>query len=220
MDRWLARLLAASIEGLKAVVEFCTSMPGLHCLDPPLFTTRFLRSRGFGEYEVRRLWSVARRLSGGRCTVYSFEDTRLDVRPRVTCGAAYHHAGTMVPVDRVDCEVLGGECLVSTRTNSFYVYVEGHIERNTVRINLAHLAVLAARSSRGLVEELLDHAARALTLAADEKRGELLAVLGGLADLLARYRDVVEAVLPTAPSSLGELLRLSPVLRRLYEGLS
>jgi hypothetical protein len=190
----------------------------LHCLDPPIVTTGFLRSRGYGEYEVRRLWRYARRLHALRYPLYVYEDSLLTLRLVVRQGPAYHYARTMTPVDRVDCEVLGGECRVSTRSYGLYSYIEGHVEGNSVRLNLAHLAVLAARAKPRLVLEILGHALNFVEPPSNmaDRIGELMNVLAKLSRLVEEYYTVIDNALPRAPRSLDELLHLSPIIRYVY----
>jgi hypothetical protein len=217
----ILRLMRAIIDGLTLVVRLCYSNSRLQCLDPPVFTSPMLRRLGYGEYELRRLWRIAR----GRSTtarrkpvvLYNCCSARFEIEPIVKHEVAYHHRQTMTPVDYVDCRVLGEDCLEATHANKFYLYIRGHVEDNILRINVAHLLALIARRSWGEVESLLRNARRFLEADNVEKLAVVSEMIEAISRIAAERRHIIEALVPRVPHSLHELLRVSPAAREVVE---
>ncbi len=216
MSRDMLRLFKAVVTGLRDIAKLCVNNHRLHCIDAPAFTTTFLRSRGFNEYIIRRIWHAAhdRSVTGGQ-VIYRYKEIVFRLKPRLEHGTAYHDARTMTPLDRFDCNVLGNECYEVPHCNSFYIYVEGELGHASVRMNVSYLVGLLARTRSGFLSKFLEFANRVIERPRDEF--EAIAIL--IDEVLSTLRDedkLLSFVLPFVPRSPDELLRVSPLAKRLY----
>ena len=219
----ISRLLRAVIEGLRLIARLCRSDARLQCLDPPVFTSPMLRHLGYGEYEVRRLWRIARRRSllskGSPIVLYDCCGARFEIEPIVKHEVACHHRSTMTPVDYVDCRILGEECFEATHANKFYLYIRGRVEDNYLKINLAHLIALIARSEWDRLERLLLAAQHLLEAGAAERLELAADIIGNISRMVEERSHVIEAIPPKMPRSPSELARTSPILREIMREL-
>ena len=216
MSRDMLRLFKAVVIGLRDIAKLCASNYRLHCIDAPAFTTTFLRSRGFNEYIIRRIWRAAhdRSVTGGQ-VIYRYEGIVFRLKPRLEHGTAYHDARTMTPLDRFDCSILGDECYEVPHCNSFYIYVEGELGHASVRMNVSYLVGLLARTRSGFLSKFLEFANRVIERPRDEF--EAIAILmDDVLSVLNEENKLLGFILPFVPRSTDELLRVSPLAKKLY----
>ena len=216
MSRDMLRLFKAVVTGLRDIAKLCASNHRLHCIDAPAFTTTFLRSRGFGEYVIRRIWRAAhdRSVMGGQ-VIYRYEGMVFRLRPRIEHGTAFHDARTMTPLDRFDCAMLGNECYEVPHCNSFYIYVEGELGHASIRMNVSYLVGLLARTRSGFLSKFLEFANRIIERPRDEF--EAIAIL--IDEVLSVLKDedkLLGFILPFVPRNVDELLHVSPLAKKLY----
>ena len=216
MSRDMMRLFEAVVTGLRDIARMCASMHELRCIDAPAFTTTFLRSRGFGEYVIRRIWRAAhdKNVSKGQ-TIYKYRDIVFRLKPRLEHGTAYHYADTMTPLDRMDCLSLGDKCYEIPHCNSFYIYIEGRLGYASLRINVSYIVGLLSRTKPGFLTRFLEFADRVIKRPRDEL--EAIAILvEEVLSVLESERRLLGLILPYVPSSLDDLLRVSPLAKKLY----
>jgi hypothetical protein len=216
LQRDLVRLFDAVLLGLRDIAKLCASTPALRCIDSPVFTTTFLRSRGVGEYSIRRIWRAAKQRSvqGGQ-VLYHYYDTVFVIRPRVEHGIAYHHADTMVPVDKIDCLALGEKCYEVPNCNSFYIYLQGRIGHSSIMMSASYIIGLLSRTQPEFVSSILEMGKEAIYNVRRTKESlprMLLTVLG----LISREAHLLKMILPFVPQSLDDLLRVSPLAKKIY----
>lgn len=216
MSRDMLRLFEAVVTGLRDIAKLCASRHRLRCIDAPAFTTTFLRSRGFGEYTIRRIWRAAHdpNVSKGQI-IYKYHGIVFRLKPRLEHGTAFHHADTMTPLDRIDCLSLGDKCYEVPHCNSFYIYIEGRLGYASLRINVSYLVGLLSRTRSDFLTRFLEFADRVIKRPRDEF--EAIAVLvEEVMDVLESEDKLLSLILPYVPRSLDELLRVSPLAKKLY----
>ena len=197
----LTRLqIKAVAECARRVLAVCIAR-GLECMDPPAATTACLRGLGYNEGFVKRLW--ARLPPETRLRVYKGPGVEIDLVLRHDKGPVCHAEGR-TPVDLLECRRVGGE--KATVSNRLYIYFEGDIEGNVVRINVLRLLVLAHRigfDSLGLVDAVLE---------AVEGR-DCERIVSKLGEAVERFRGLLLALSPMMPASIPQLVARSPLLR-------
>jgi hypothetical protein len=219
----IIRLMRAVIDGLMLISKLCYNDRRLQCLDPPIFTSPMLRRLQYKEYDLRRLWRVAKKRSmrsrQSPIVIYDCCGAHFEIVSLVRHEPAYHHKQTMTPVDLVDCRILGEECLEVTHSNKFYIYIQGRIEDNYLKINVAHLIALVARSSPDELETMLSAARRFLEADTHEKLELVVKIMQTLSKIISEREHIITAILPKIPQSLEELSRVSPIVREMFKEL-
>jgi hypothetical protein len=216
LQRDLIRLFKAVLLGLRDISKLCASMHSLRCIDAPVFTTTFLRSRGLSEYSIRRIWRAAkqRSIQGGQI-IYHYHDTIFVIRPRVEHGIAYHDADTMVPVDKIDCLTLGDRCYEVPNCNSLYIYLQGRLGHASIMLSASYIVGLLSRTRPSFLSSMLEMSSKAV-YDFHETSKFLLNMLSAVLDLLNREAPLLRMILPYVPRSLDELLRVSPLAKKIY----
>ncbi len=219
LSRDMLRLFRAVMTGLHYIARLCAYQHQLHCIDAPVFTTTFLRSRGFNEYTIRRIWRAVynRDVIRGQ-VIYNYRGVVFRFKPRPEHGVAYHDAKTMTPIDRIDCMALGDECYEVPHCNSFYIYVEGELGHAFIRINVTYLVGLLARTHPDFLAEFLDFIDRVLERPRDEIEAAAI-LINEVLSMLREENKLLSFILPYVPRSLEELLRVSPLAKKLYIAL-
>ena len=192
--------IAAILRCATSVVEACLSY-GLECLDPPAATTACLRRHGLTEASAKRLW--AKLPQEARVTIFRAPGVEIDMVLRHSKGSCCH-LGDSTPLDPLDCRRMGLPKV--SNANQLYVYFEGYIEGNVVRMNAIRLLVLASRLGYNPLELL-----RAALRAVEER--DCSAIRAELASLIEGFRPILKALSPQLPDSLQALVARSPLLR-------
>jgi hypothetical protein len=196
----------ALLKGVDAQVRGCVKY-GARCRDPPAVTSTFLRSSlGFSEFRVKRFWRVARSLTGYSLNVYRLRDAWFHLVPSVRRGAAYVVRGGDFFPDVFDCRAL--ECVEYTNENSLYLYLEGGLGGEALRLNVVYVLVKLLKVRPECYETIL----RAVE---SVSRGDLSGGVSGLIcmfKVLRDYGNVLADIIPVVPRSPSELMLLSPAL--------
>ncbi len=197
----------ALLRGVDSQVRGCVKY-GARCRDPPAVTSTFLRnSLGFSEFRVKRFWRVARSLTGYSLNVYRLRDAWFHLVPSVRRGAAYVvREGDFFP-DVFDCMSL--ECVEYTNENSLYLYLEGGLGGEALRLNVVYV-LRKLFMARPACYETIVRAVESVS------KGDLAGGMSGLICMfrvLKDYGNLLADVIPVVPRSPSELMLLSPALR-------
>ncbi|GAB6148742.1 hypothetical protein JCM10135_12840 [Stetteria hydrogenophila] len=187
---------------------------GLRCMDPPSATSHLLRRLGYNEYQVRRFWLLLGRAGGGLgVEVYRYAPVSFTLVLRYRKGPVAHLRGGCLPLDSLDCRVLGSRCVKAPHSHALYIYLEGTLEGSgdaMLRVNAVRLLSRLARRSRRAVESLVD----AVVDAAWGRAGAS-SLYEAVLEALRLGRGLLRHVLPLLPGTVEELALFSPALRRL-----
>lgn len=196
----------ALLKGIDSQVRGCVKY-GVRCRDPPAITSTFLRSPlGFSEFRVKRFWRVARALVGYSLNIYRLRDAWFHLVPSIRRGAAYVVEGDDFFPDVFDCMRL--RCVEYTNENSFYLYIEGGLGGEALRLNVIHLLRKLLQVRPACYETIL-RSVRSVS------KGDLAGGMPGLIcmfKVLRDYGNVLADIIPVVPKSPSELMLLSPAL--------
>ncbi len=185
----------------------CCSYLRLHCRDPPAASSSLLYGLGYNQYQVRSFWSAMKEIGSAEIEIYKFR--RASFRLRIVYKRAplreVQCVEVKVPIDPADSEGLYYEYAPSA--HAVYLYVEGGFSGVGVKVNAERLLRLVAERDPDLLDEL---------------EGSIIKQAWGRGDvenavlrILRGWHGLLDNVLPRVPRILDDLLRLSPVLRRL-----
>ncbi len=191
------------ITAAEVLLDACSGL-GLRCRDPPLVTARLLDHIGAGQYVQRSVFKALRELSTSDLLLYRYPRTEFSLRVTVGNGKLMH-VDNWVPVDLLDCKSMANRCSSSPRGLAAFVYVVGSVEGSLIRVNAANLLRLLDISRPGSSRTLLEAMRELLWGRGPDRAFESL--LGLMS------APAVTLVLPKAPSTPEELVRLSPALR-------
>jgi len=197
----------ALLSGVDTQVKGCVKY-GVRCRDPPAITSTFLRRVvGFSEFRVKRFWKVARSVVGYSLNIYRVRDAWFHLVPNVRRGAAYVVEGDNFFPDVFDCMEL--KCVEYTNENTFYLYIEGGLGGEALRVNLIHVLRKLLNVRPACYEAIL-RSVKSINV------GDLNGGVPGLICMfrvLRDYGNVLADVIPVVPKSPSELMLLSPALR-------
>ncbi|MCE4619109.1 MAG: hypothetical protein F7C37_06690 [Desulfurococcales archaeon] len=209
--------LEVLVNAARRLVEACTKN-NLDCRDPPLASTRFLYSLGYTQYLIRSLW---KKLSEpiDSIALYKYENAvfNLSVEHSVEALCSLEYNGLFIPLDAMDSLHLrhgGHNCLFTPRTHVIRVYLKGSVlDHVEIRINIIRLlSIIAKGLGLGKVYELLDGIIELLW------NRDVRSIESELLEFFHHdnYERILSFFLPHIPRDLEDLLRVSPVLRRLH----
>lgn len=198
--------VGALLRGIDSQVRGCVRY-GVRCRDPPAITSTFLRkSLGFSEFRVKRFWRVARSLTGYSLNVYRLRDAWFHLVLSVKRGAAYVVEGDSFFPDIFDCARL--KCVEYTNENSLYLYLEGGMGGEALRVNVVHVLTKLLQVRPACYD--------AIVRSVDSvRRGDLGGAVPGficLFRVLRDYGNLLADIIPVVPKSISELALLSPAI--------
>ncbi len=171
-------------------------------------TTRLLKSIGLSEYQERSYWKHAEDLSKEHhTTLYKYGSIEFNLSFELKDAKIYHFDS--IPVDYIDCKILGGNCSITNRGHAFYIYVVGKIENSLIKSNGINLIRLLSITNNELAFKLIKSI---YSLINNNQKG-----FENLANNLLNILKVpaVALILPKLPKDFNELLKFSPQLRRI-----
>jgi len=187
---------------------------GARCRDPPAVTTSMLKDLfELSEFRVKRFWKVSESLSRARVEVYRVRGSEFYITLKRRKGSGYVVNNTFFP-DTYDCDKLRRWCVEVANVNELYLYLEGVVEGESMRVNVVFLMKKLAEASPKCYKNIMA-LVRALSLGVGFE-----AVAGGVRCLVAvlrRYRGLIADVLPVVPRSVEEALLISPALNRVFK---
>lgn len=208
------------INATNILVHSCVRR-GLDCRDPPLATTRLLYSMGYTQYLIRSLWKTLSKIHGD-VTLYKYKGAlyNLSIIHGIEPSCMLGENGLFIPLDDLDATRLkhgGHVCLFTPRTHVVRVYLTGSIlEHVGIKINIIRLLYLLAKEA-GLrkVERLLSE------LKELAWEGNLGVVEKELISFFKykKYAKIISFFLPFIPHDGEELLKVSPILRKLHASM-
>ncbi|MGC8566984.1 MAG: hypothetical protein ACP5M8_04975 [Caldisphaera sp.] len=199
--------LESSTDCAKTILKNCIDKK-IRCRDPPLATSRLLRIIGLSEYQERNYWKIARDLiKQPKFILYKFGAVEFSLSFEVKTEKIYHING--IPIDYIDCRLLNKECKVTNKGYTFYVYLIGKIEKSYIKSNSVNLLNILSMYNKDIVLGLLDSI-----------RSSISNGPAGLESLIENILwilkiSTVDLILPKIPKSIPELLKYSPMLRKL-----
>ena len=206
-DRTLKEFAYTTIKCLDRQVKGCLEL-SLGCRDVPVATSPLLKSLGFSDYKVKKFWKIAKSFTGFSINIYRYEETCfyivLEVRREPLL--AYQN----VYVDFIDCQQV--HCTEYPKGNKLYIYIEGSLEGNFMKINGVFLLKKLLELRPGCYKEVM-------SLIYGSLRGDLSLMLKGarcLFNLVNAYKDLVSIVLPKTPVCIRDLVMVSPIIRVLF----
>jgi len=202
----IREFLDALLKGVDHQVKGCLRY-GARCRDPPAITSTFLRSvLGFSEFRVKRFWRVAKSLTGYSLNVYRLRDAWFHLVLTVRRGGVLAVNGGDFFPDMFDCLKL--ECVEFTNENALYLYLEGGLGGEALRVNVVHVLTKLLSVRPSCYETLLNAVE---SVSKGDLRGGASAV-ACLFRVLRDYSNALADIIPVIPKSLSELLLLSPAL--------
>ncbi|MEB3816709.1 MAG: hypothetical protein LRS46_02030 [Desulfurococcales archaeon] len=193
------------------VLARCCRDLKLQCRDPPLTTTTLLFSLGYNQYQIREFWQTLEDIGELSYEIYRWGGAVFIIRLlHVTGPLRETRCGDYkIPVDLLDSKRVYYE--YAPRAHQVYVYVEGGYSGVGLKINVARILSIMAVNTPKLLDSLLN-------AVIDEAWGRGRGLPGIVASLLHSWGDTLKFILPRIPRSQGELLALSPLLRRHFKG--
>ncbi|MEB3807069.1 MAG: hypothetical protein GSR73_06105 [Desulfurococcales archaeon] len=211
------RYLEMLVNSSRALVKACLDL-GLECRDPPIASTALLYSLGHTQYEVRSLWSRLSKRNSVKATIYKYEDSRFyaELSHEIETIYTLDYGGLSIPVDRLDAERLRRKhctCNISPHSHTVRVYIKGNLSQHvSISVNAVRILVLLGEYlGYNVVDNLLDSLLRLVW------RNELAGLKENIAVFFKqhKYASVLSIILPYVPRDEEDLLKVSPLLRRL-----
>lgn len=199
----------AIVNSVGKILSKCVEM-NLKCMDPPSVITPLLRCLGYNEYEIRRFWSFFEKNKGSLSfEIYRYSSVKFSLSFIYRKEAVMHLREDCIPVDELDYQRLKPQCVRTPHSHALYMYIEGEIGDSHMRLNVVNALYLLYLRNSKIVDKLLDTLidiawGRAKTSELYEKVLEAIGI----------GSDVLKFILPSIPTTLKELLKISPILRR------
>ncbi len=196
-----------SVNCANAILKSCLENK-LRCRDPPLSTSKLLRILGLSEYQERNYWRIAKIITNqGSMSLYKYSNIEFNLITELRNEKIYSYNN--IPVDYIDCRILGNKCKITNKGFAFYVYITGNIEKSSLKINAINLLNLLAMYNQDLPFGLL---ASIVNTPYNGNAG-FEAMLENILRLVRI--PIVELILPKSPQNFNELMKFSKLLREL-----
>lgn len=200
----------AIVRSVKRVLLKCAEL-GIRCRDPPSVITPLLRCLGYNEYKIRRFWSFFEGAREGlRLEIYRYFSVSFALSLVYRKETVTHLERECIPLDDLDYRKLRSQSIRTPHSHALYVYIDGRIEDSGMRLNvISALRLLYLRNPK-LVNELLDTIIDIVwgRAAVSELYERILEAIG-------TGEDVLQLILPSMPTTSRDLLKISPILRRI-----
>ncbi len=200
----------AILNSIRMIYTKCAEL-GLRCNDPPCVITPLLKCLGYNEYQIRRFWATFEDLGNGIVLeIYRYSLARFNLVISYRKETVMHLRHKCIPLDEIDCRRLGSECIKTPHSHALYIYIDGRVENTVARLNVIRILYFLYSKNPRVVDELME-ALRGVIW----NRGNVLELYDKVLSGLRIGSSVLKLILPLVPSNVEELLRLSPILRRI-----
>jgi len=200
----------AIVNSVKEVYSKCVEL-GLGCIDPPSVITPLLRRLGYSEYQIRRFWHFFEGLGGSIAfEIYHYLSIRFNLLLSYRKEMVMHLREECIPLDELDCQRVGSKCVRTPHSHALYIYIEGRMRNTTLCINVVRVLRLLYLRNPRLTNELMDVLINVIW-----KRTDISELYDRVLKTLRLGSDILQFILPYIPTTLKDLLELSPTLRRI-----
>ncbi len=205
-------IVEAIIKSAKRVVEDCIEL-GLKCLDPPATITPLLRCLGYNEYQARKFWAFFENLEKPlEVKIYKYLSIEFKLLIAHRKEIVMHLKKGCTPLDELDCRRLHKECIKTPHAHALYVFLEGRVEEDYIRLNIIRLLKLLYEKYPDKTRKILD----ILVEAAWDHR-KINEVYSIILEILRTESELLKLIVPLIPLSINELVERSPILRRIHK---
>lgn len=200
----------AIVNSIRKVSSKCIEL-NLRCTDPPCVITSLLRCLGYNEYQIRRFWSFFENLGSNiSFEIYHYSSTRFNLSLSYRKETIMHLKESCIPLDELDCQRLGSQCIKTPHSHALYMYIEGGMGNTSIRLNVVRVLRLLYPRNPRLTDELMETLINIIW-----KRASVLELYDKILEVLRVGDDILRFILPFTPNTLKDLLELSPILRRI-----
>ena len=176
------------------------------CRDPPATTSSLLKSKlGLSEFKIKRFWRIARVYHGYSLNIYRLRDAWFHLVILVRRGTAYSYNDDFFP-DEFDC--MRAKCLEYTNENMLYIYLEGGLGGEALRINTIYILKKLLEVESECYKKIMEGVEGIIRR--DHTR--IIRSVTCLFRILKSYSTILSEILPFIPRSLNDLLLISPAL--------
>jgi len=202
----------AIINSIREVYLKCTDLD-LRCTDPPCVITPLLRCLGYNEYQIRRFWSLFENLGSNiSFEIYHYSSARFNLSLSYRKETIMHLKGGCIPLDELDCQRLGSQCIKTPHSHALYMYIEGRMGNTSIRVNVVRVLRLLYPRNPKLTDELMETLINIIW-----RRTSILELYDKVLEALRMGSNILRFILPFIPTTPKDLLELSPILRKIAD---
>ncbi len=203
-------LAEAIVKSIRRVYSKCAEL-NLKCTDPPCVISPLLKCLGYNEYQVRRFWSILESLGSSiSLEIYRHSLAHFNLVLSYRKETVMHLRNNCIPLDEIDCLRLGSECIKTPHAHALYVYIDGRIEHTSIRVNVIRALYFLYLKNPRIVDELMNALIDVIW-----ERGSPLKLYNMVLSALNIGSSILQLILPIVPGNIRDLLRLSPILRKI-----
>jgi len=176
------------------------------CRDPPAVTSSLLKSKlSLSEFKIKRFWRIARAYHGYSLSIYRLRDVWFHLVILVKKGTAYSYNDDFFP-DEFDCMKV--KCLEYTNENMLYIYLEGGLGGEALRINTIYVLKKLLEVESECYKKLMEGVEGVIR----RDHTKIVRSIPCLFRILKKHSTILSEILPFIPKSLNDLLLISPAL--------
>ncbi len=169
----------------------------LRCTDVPVFTSNTMPFFSYDRDDkyIRRVWNFLKRVISGNTRsiqILSHGNASFFITANVVKGSSYVLRGHNISIEKIDCH---DDCKLTTNTLMLYVYLEGFVGNNHLKVNLVYLIKRLFDSGYGeLAEDLTRLTIGLLKLkqGLSNDVGEVTVLMNRVVDELKDFRDLLK----------------------------
>jgi len=200
----------AIVNSIRMVYSKCVEL-NLECIDPPCVITPLLRCLGYNEYQIRRFWFFFENLGDNvNFEIYHYSSASFNLLLSYGKETIMHLKGSYIPLDELDCQRIGSQCIKTPHAHALYIYIEGRMRNTAIRLNVVRVLRLLYLRNPKLTDELMETLINVIW-----RRTSILELYNKVLEALSTGSNILKFILPFTPSTLKDLLELSPILRRI-----
>jgi len=202
----------AIVNSIRKIYSKCAELD-LRCIDPPCVITPLLRCLGYNEYQIRRFWAFFENLGSNiSFEIYHYSSARFNLLLSYRKETIMHLKESCIPLDELDCQRLGSQCIKTPHSHALYMYIEGRMENTGIRLNVVRVLRLLYLKNPKLTDELME-----TLMGIIWRRTSILELYDKILEALRTGSNILRFILPFIPNTLKDLLELSPILRRIAD---
>lgn len=200
----------AIVNSVRIILLKCIEL-NLKCTDPPIVITPLLRCLGYNEYQIRKFWSFFENLEGNiGFEIYHYSSAHFSLSLSYRKKTIMHLEESCIPLDELDCQELRSQCIKTPHSHALYVYIEGKIGNSSIRLNIVKVLYLLYLRNPKLTDELIETLINIIW-----KRASIRELYDKVLEVLKVGNDILQFILPSIPITSRDLLKLSPILRKI-----